>query len=223
MKSFFSGSAVIAATILASSFLLSAKPSVAETLLSSFQKPAQELGQGTQPEAKHDPTGLEESPRSISLIEGRTNAPAEAAAEKTAPAGKNAAANPVINPTANAAGVAAAGSDSVATPASAGATYAATAYSLNGRTASGRPVSKGLIAADPRILPLGTRVRLEAGAYSGEYLVADTGGAVHGKKIDIWTPNNREAFRFGRRLVKLTVLSYPVRHAAAVTPRHRRK
>lgn len=85
--------------------------------------------------------------------------------------------------------------------------YVATAYSLRGRTASGRPVAKGIIAADPRHLPLGSRVRLEAGAYSGEYLVADTGALVRGRRIDIWTPSSREAMRFGRRTVKLTVLS----------------
>jgi 3D (Asp-Asp-Asp) domain-containing protein len=85
--------------------------------------------------------------------------------------------------------------------------YVATAYSLRGRTASGRPVSKGLIAADPRHLPLGSRVRIEAGTYSGEYLVADTGSLVRGRRIDIWTPTSREAMRFGRRVVKLTVLS----------------
>src|SRR5258706_16090621 len=81
-------------------------------------------------------------------------------------------------------------------------TYTATAYSLSGKTASGRRVTKGLIAADPSVLPLGSRVRLEAGAYSGEYLVADTGGSVRGKRIDIWTPSNHEASRFGRRSVK---------------------
>jgi 3D (Asp-Asp-Asp) domain-containing protein len=85
--------------------------------------------------------------------------------------------------------------------------YVATAYSLRGRTASGLPVSKGIIAADPRVLPLGSRVRIEAGPYSGEYLVADTGGMVRGKRIDIWTPSSREAMRFGRRTVKLTVLT----------------
>ena len=85
--------------------------------------------------------------------------------------------------------------------------YVATAYSLRGRTASGLLVSKGIIAADPRVLPLGSRVRIEAGAWSGEYLVADTGGLVRGKRIDIWTPSSREAMRFGRRTVKLTVLS----------------
>lgn len=85
--------------------------------------------------------------------------------------------------------------------------YVATAYSLRGRTASGRLVAKGIIAADPRHLPLGSRVRLEAGAYSGEYLVADTGSLVRGRRIDIWIPTSREAMRFGRRTVKLTVLS----------------
>jgi 3D (Asp-Asp-Asp) domain-containing protein len=94
-------------------------------------------------------------------------------------------------------------------------TYTATAYSLRGRTASGRPVSRGLIAADLKVLPLGTLVRVEAGAFSGEYLVADTGGAVKGRRIDIWTPTAREAMKFGRRAVKLTVLSVGSKRAKA--------
>jgi 3D (Asp-Asp-Asp) domain-containing protein len=84
--------------------------------------------------------------------------------------------------------------------------YTATAYSLRGRTASGKLVTRGIIAADPRVLPIGTRVRVDAGPWSGEYLVADTGGAVKGRHIDIWIPTAGEAMRFGRRLVKLTVL-----------------
>lgn len=86
-------------------------------------------------------------------------------------------------------------------------TFTATAYSLRGRTASGSGVRRGIIAADRRVLPIGTRVRLDAGSYSGEYLVADTGGAVRGRKIDIWVPQTSEAMRFGRRPVKLTVLT----------------
>ena len=100
-------------------------------------------------------------------------------------------------------------------------TYSATAYSLRGRTASGQYVTRGLIAADPRHLPLGTRVRLDAGPWSGEYLVADTGGAIKGRKIDIWTPSTREALQFGRRNVKLTVLSVPVKRAKAKATRAR--
>ena len=106
-------------------------------------------------------------------------------------------------------------------PVVAAQTYTATAYSLRGRTASGRPVSRGLIAADPSVLPLGTRVRVEAGSFTGEYLVADTGGAVKGRRIDIWTPTAREAMHFGRRAVKLTVLSFGGKRAksASVAPR----
>ncbi|HXI22851.1 MAG TPA: 3D domain-containing protein [Pyrinomonadaceae bacterium] len=98
--------------------------------------------------------------------------------------------------------------------------YTATAYSLRGRTASGKPVARGVIAADPRVLPLGTRVRIDAGDFSGEYVVADTGGAVKGRRVDIWTPTAREAMRFGRRAVKLTVLERGgKRKNASVPPR----
>lgn len=99
-------------------------------------------------------------------------------------------------------------SSMIETPVAGPTSYVATAYSLRGRTASGRYVSRGLIAADPRVLPLGSRVRVEAGSYSGEYLVADTGTLVKGRRIDIWIPTGREAMRFGRRTVKLSVLSY---------------
>jgi 3D (Asp-Asp-Asp) domain-containing protein len=114
-----------------------------------------------------------------------------------------------------------AGNDSAFEPVVAPQTYTATAYSLRGRTASGRPVSRGLIAADPSVLPLGTRVRVEAGSFTGEYVVADTGGTVKGRRIDIWTPTAREAMQFGRRAVKLTVLSFGGKRAnsGAVRPR----
>ncbi len=100
-------------------------------------------------------------------------------------------------------------------PAAEPVSYIATAYSLRGRTASGRYVAPGIIAADPRVLPLGSRVRLEAGSWSGEYLVADTGGKIKGRKIDIWTPSARQAMKFGRRIVKLTILSYGGKRSAA--------
>jgi 3D (Asp-Asp-Asp) domain-containing protein len=90
--------------------------------------------------------------------------------------------------------------------------FTATAYALPGRTASGQPVRRGLIAADPS-LPLGTRVRLDAGSYSGEYVVADRGGKVRNRIIDIWVPSNGEAIRFGRRPVKLTILNYGAKKA----------
>ena len=84
--------------------------------------------------------------------------------------------------------------------------FTATAYCLRGRTAMGHGVRRGIIAADPRILRLGSRVNLNAGPYSGQYLVSDTGGRIKGNKIDIWVPNCSEARRFGRRTVSINLL-----------------
>lgn len=84
--------------------------------------------------------------------------------------------------------------------------FSATAYCLKGRTASGSGVRRGIVAADPRVLPLGTRIYMEAGPYSGTYVVADTGGAVKGRKLDVWVPSQREAVKFGRRKVTVRVL-----------------
>ena len=170
--SIFSGSALIGAALLSSSFLFTARTSSAETL------PTQQ--QASKPAAADvdAPVVLDEAPSRGHL--------GESIAEEE---------DYVVAPTA----------------------YMATAYSLRGRTASGQMVSKGLIAADPRHLPLGTRVRLEAGSYSGEYVVADTGSMVRGRRIDIWTPTSREAMRFGKRMVKLTVLSFGAKKRAPRT------
>lgn len=82
-----------------------------------------------------------------------------------------------------------------------GRAFSATAYCLKGRTASGSSTRRGIVAADPRVLPLGTRISLNAGTYTGSYVVADTGGAIKGKKLDVWVSSCSEARRFGRRTV----------------------
>ncbi len=81
--------------------------------------------------------------------------------------------------------------------------FSATAYCFSGRTAMGHGVRRGLIAADPRVLKLGSKVVISAGAWSGTYLVSDTGGAIKGKKLDIWVPSCSEARKFGRRNVQV--------------------
>ena len=97
----------------------------------------------------------------------------------------------------------------VSAAASAGAiskgSFSATAYCLKGKTAMGHGVRRGIIAADPRVLRLGSRVILNAGGYTGQYIVSDTGGAVKGKEIDIWVPSCAEARRFGRRTVTVSL------------------
>lgn len=84
--------------------------------------------------------------------------------------------------------------------------FQATAYALKGRTRMGTQVRRGVIAADPRVLPLGSIVQLRAGKYSGVYTVHDTGGKIKGNIIDVWVPDNGEARQFGRRRIKLHVL-----------------
>ncbi len=81
--------------------------------------------------------------------------------------------------------------------------FSATAYCLKGKTAMGHGVRRGLIAADPRVLKLGSRVVISAGAWSGTYLVSDTGSGVKGREIDIWVPSCSEARKFGRRTVQI--------------------
>jgi 3D (Asp-Asp-Asp) domain-containing protein len=99
----------------------------------------------------------------------------------------------------------AAGATSATSAANKGS-FTATAYCLKGRTAMGHGVRRGIIAADPRLLRLGSRVNMGAGAYSGQYLVSDTGGGIKGRRIDIWVPSCSEARRFGRRTVTIGLL-----------------
>ncbi len=84
--------------------------------------------------------------------------------------------------------------------------FHATAYCLKGRTASGEYVRRGIVAADPKLLPIGTLVHIEAGKYSGVYKVADTGGSIRGRRIDIYVPSYSEAVSFGRKKIKVKVL-----------------
>ena len=87
-------------------------------------------------------------------------------------------------------------------------TFLATAYCLKGQTALGIPVRRGIIAADPSILPLGSVVRIQAGTYSGIYTVMDTGGGIRGQRIDVYLPTRAEAMSFGARRVKVEVLRH---------------
>ena len=183
---------MIAGALLFGLIIFSAKPSIAETLFSPFQQKDKDLVQQAplsprevlrRAESEDNPTIP--VPSTPSTLSTSTTAPVSDISSNSTESSETA-----VGPATN---------------------YVATAYSLRGKTASGRMVAKGLIAADPRVLPLGSRVRLEVPGYHGEYLVADTGGMIRGRRIDIWIPSSREAMRFGRRTVKLTVLSYPAK------------
>lgn len=85
--------------------------------------------------------------------------------------------------------------------------YVATAYAQQGVTASGEYTHRHVVAADPALLPLGSRIKItRAGRYSGEYVVADTGGKIQGRRLDIYLPSEVACRKFGRRRVKVRVL-----------------
>jgi 3D (Asp-Asp-Asp) domain-containing protein/predicted nucleic acid-binding Zn-ribbon protein len=96
----------------------------------------------------------------------------------------------------------------VASPAPAPATsgrtliVSSTGYSLPGRTATGIPVGWGVIAVDPAVIPLGTRLTVPG---YGEGVAADTGSAVRGATIDLWFPSLGQARDWGRRTVTITL------------------
>lgn len=86
--------------------------------------------------------------------------------------------------------------------------FVATAYCHNGRTASGAEARVGFVAADPGVLPIGTRIRvmgLKRGR-DGLYRVMDTGLRVQGRRIDLFIASCAEARRFGRQPVRVAVI-----------------
>ena len=80
----------------------------------------------------------------------------------------------------------------------------AVAYHLPGRTASGLPVGKGVVAVDPKLIPLGTRLFVPG---YGRGVAADMGVGIKGRIIDLWMPNHAAARKWGRKTVVITV--YP--------------
>jgi 3D (Asp-Asp-Asp) domain-containing protein len=74
-------------------------------------------------------------------------------------------------------------------------------------TASGTFPHQGIAAADPAVLPLGSRIRVTgAGAYSGTYTVTDTGSKINGRHIDLYVPSAARARAFGKRIVLVRLL-----------------
>lgn len=84
----------------------------------------------------------------------------------------------------------------------------ATGYSsgdpgVNSTTATGARATYGVIAVDPSVIPLGTRVYIPG---YGNAIAADTGGAIRGNKIDLCFDTRAEALAWGRRTVTITIL-----------------
>ncbi|WP_026567704.1 3D domain-containing protein [Bacillus sp. UNC41MFS5] len=91
-------------------------------------------------------------------------------------------------------------------------TVSATAYTANckncsGITALGLNLKKNpklkVISVDPKVIKLGTKVYVEGYGYA---IAGDTGGAIKGKKIDIFVPSYKKAIQWGRKTVKVQIL-----------------
>ena len=78
----------------------------------------------------------------------------------------------------------------------------AVAYYLPGKTALGVPVGKGVVAVDPKLIPLGTKLHVPG---YGPGLAADVGYAIKGRVIDLWFPSTAKARNWGRRTVTITI------------------
>ncbi|WML42510.1 ubiquitin-like domain-containing protein [Neobacillus sp. PS3-40] len=86
--------------------------------------------------------------------------------------------------------------------------YTADCNGCSGNTATGinlhaNPNSK-VIAVDPRIIPLGTKVYVDGYGYA---VAADTGSNIKGFRIDVFFSSKAEAYRWGTRKVKIKVLN----------------
>jgi len=72
-----------------------------------------------------------------------------------------------------------------------------------GYTATGIRAEHGIVAVDPSVIPLGTRLYIEGYGFA---IAADTGGAIRGYKIDLFMYSHEDAIRFGRRNVTVFIL-----------------
>ena len=81
--------------------------------------------------------------------------------------------------------------------------YAANTGGAGSRTATGTGVYKGIVAVDPRVIPLGTKLYIDG---YGPAIAADTGGAIKGNRIDLGFSTAGEAFAWGRRTVAVHIV-----------------
>lgn len=82
--------------------------------------------------------------------------------------------------------------------------FEATAYCYTGnRTYTGTWPSRGTVAVDPAVIPLGTRLWIEG---YGEGVAEDTGGVIRGHKIDLYMESEDECWAWGRRTVEVRII-----------------
>ena len=81
--------------------------------------------------------------------------------------------------------------------------YTAGCSGCSGMTATGRPAGHGVVAVDPRVIPLGTRMYIPG---YGHAVAGDTGGSIRGRRIDLGFNSSAQANQFGRRSVTVYLI-----------------
>jgi 3D (Asp-Asp-Asp) domain-containing protein len=79
-----------------------------------------------------------------------------------------------------------------------------------GITASGRRVTHNdglFVAADTRVLPFHTQLHIPGYANGRAVPVLDRGGAIKGRKLDVFFPSHEEALKWGRQKIEVTVVA----------------
>jgi 3D (Asp-Asp-Asp) domain-containing protein len=74
---------------------------------------------------------------------------------------------------------------------------------IGSRTCTGVRCTYGAVAVDPRLIPLGSKLYIEGYGYG---FACDTGGAIKGPHIDLAFDSARDAFRHGKKRVKVWIL-----------------
>lgn len=81
--------------------------------------------------------------------------------------------------------------------------YTANCFGCSGITAIGRAAGHGIVAVDPRVIPLGTHLYIPG---YGQAVAGDTGGAIRGNRIDLGFNSHGDAMSFGRRPITVYVI-----------------
>ncbi|AMW62674.1 3D domain protein [Bacillus phage DIGNKC] len=88
-------------------------------------------------------------------------------------------------------------------PSENGGTYGGRVLTATGFDLTANPSAK-IIAVDPRVIPLGSKVHVEG---YGTAIASDTGGAIKGNRIDVLMPSQSQSSNWGVRTVKVTILN----------------
>jgi len=76
---------------------------------------------------------------------------------------------------------------------------------LGARTYSGTRTRWGVVAVDPKVIPIGSTMLID-GYDDVTFVAEDTGGGIKGEALDIWLPDPKEAKTYGTQYRRVTIL-----------------